>query len=126
MRDELASRAIEQKLLSYLLEYDNSHDEYMPKLSPSDFHYFKQTYQQFDKLYTEEELNSATAYTRCDETKINDIMRATVSPAEIESLYDNLKDLANRRRLLGFTKQVEGAIQSDESIREQIVDLESK
>ncbi len=124
MRDELASRAIEQKVLSYLFEYEQEQHGYMPKLNESDFHYFGQTFELFQKLYNSEDqkLDSATVYTRGDESKINDILRTSVSPSEIDSLYDNLKDLSHRRKLLYFTKMVDGAIQSDETIKEKIID----
>lgn len=127
MREELASRAIEQKVLSYLLEYPEEQVEYLPRLSTSDFHYFQNTYELYQKIYdSDESLASPTIYSRGDESKVNDIMRTSVSPGEINSLVDNLKDLSNRRKLLSFTKQVEGAIQSKESIRNKVLDLENQ
>ena len=124
--DELASRAIEQKVLSYLLEYGEATTEYIPQLSPADFYHFQGTYELFEDLFEEESLDSPTVYNRGEENEVNDIMRTSVSPGEIDSLIDNLKDLSNRRKLLSFTKEIEGAIQSQESIQDKIIDLEDK
>ena len=124
--DELASQAIELKVLSYLLEYDDSTTKYIPQLNPSDFYHFQDTYELFENLFEEGGLDSPTVYNRGDETRVNDIMRTSVSPGEIDSLVGNLKDLSNRRKLFRFTKEIEGAIQSQDSIQDKIVDLEDK
>lgn len=126
--DELANRAIEQKVLSYLLEYEEEQAEYWPKLHRSDFYHFQDTYDLYSRLSEskDEDLDSATVFNRGDENRINDIMRTSVSPGEIDSLISNLKDLSTRRKLYTFTKQIEGAVQSDTSIKEKIVELEDQ
>jgi len=122
---EHASKAIEMKILSYLLEYPDQQHEYMPQLSVDDFYHHKEIFKLYKKLYNEEKLNSATVFSRTD-GEISDIMRTSVSPTQIESLYDNLCDKADRRRLFKLTKEIQGVIESEDSVKGQISSIEQE
>ncbi len=122
---EHASKAIERKVLSYLLEYPDSQHQYIPRLSVGDFYHHRDTFKLYTRLYKEDSLDSPTVFTRTD-GEIADIMRTTVSPNEIESLYENLRDMTTRRQLNKLIPEIEGVIQSEDSVQGQISDLEQE
>ncbi len=122
---ETASKALEKKVLSYLIEYPDEQHEYMPRLTVEDFYHNKQIFRLYKELYESDDdsLDSATLYSRTD-GGVTDIMRTSVNPAEIDSLFDNLRDLRKRRELIRLSKEIEGVVQSEDSVKERVNDLE--
>lgn len=124
---EQASKALEKKVLSYLLEYQSDIPEYLPRLDVEDFNYNKQIFRLYKELFESDDdnLDSATVYARTD-GEITDIMRTSVNPAEIDTLFDNLRDLRKRRELVTLSKKIEGVVQSEDSVKQRVNELEQE
>lgn len=124
---EQASKALEKKVLSYLLEYQSDIPEYLPRLDVEDFNYNKQIFRLYKELFESDDdnLDSATVYARTD-GEITDIMRTSVNPAEIDTLFDNLRDLRKRRELVMLSKKIEGVVQSEDSVKQRVNELEQE
>lgn len=122
-----ASKALEKKVLSYLIEYPDEQHEYMPRLSVDDFYHNREIFDLYKELYENDDdnLDSPTLYSRTD-GEVTDILRTSVNPAEIDSLFDNLRDLRKRRELVKLSKKIEGVVQSEDSVKQRVNELEKE
>jgi len=120
-------KALEARMLGYLLEYPDEQVEYMPKLNQDYFNHFPNLFRTFCKLYQDEDesLDVVTVYSRTEDD-ISDIVRSAPEPSKIESIYTELKDATHRRKLARIKAEIEGIIQDDDPVRERMSMLEDK
>ncbi len=126
--DISTEKALESRMLGYLLEYEEDQDEYIPRLTPDDFTHYHTLYLKAEKLYNsdEEKLDVVNLYKRAENNDIQDLIRSAPEPSKIESIYDNLKDASNRRKLEKLRAKIKGVTQGDDPVKEKIGGLEDE
>jgi len=120
-------KALEARMLGYLLEYPDEQVEYMPQLNPDYFNHFPNLFRTFQRLYEDEDesLDVVTVYSRTEDD-ISDIIKAVPEPSRIQSIYTELKDATQKRKLARIKAEIEGIIQGDDPVRERMSVLEDK
>lgn len=126
--DISTEQALEARMLGYILEYEEEQDEYLPRLNPDDFNHLKSLFVKSQQLYdnNDEELNTVNLYSRAEDHDISELVRSAPEPSKIESIYDNLKDASHRRKLDRLKAKIDGIVQGDQPVKEEMGDLEDK
>lgn len=126
--DISTEKALEARMLGYLLEYQEEQVEYIPRLHPDDFAHLRSLFVKAKQLYDseDEELDVVNLYNRAEDHDIQDLVRSAPEPSKIESIYDKLKDASHRRKLDKLKAQIDGIVQGDQPVRQKISELEDK
>jgi replicative DNA helicase len=113
-------------MLGYLLEYEEEQVEYIPRLHPDDFNHYRDLYRKAEKLYEseDEKLDTVNLYKRVEGNNIQDIIRSAPEPSKIESIFNSLKDVSQKRKLGRLQAKIEQIRQDDEPVKERIGELE--
>lgn len=126
--DISTEKALEARMLGYLLEYQEEQVEYIPRLHPDDFAHLRSLFVKAKQLYDseDEELDVVNLYNRAEDHDIQDLVRSAPEPSKIESIYDKLKDASHRRKLDKLKAKIDGIVQGDQPVRQKISELEDK